>query len=216
MNTPRDCGSSNLTFALSEDGIKKFSQIFQGGVVIQGAVGCTIMDLLFRRYGIDRQYIDTRIQTIFLDGKAVDDPESARIADRSTLALSAAMPGFVGATLRRDGHYAVMRSNITHRVQGEAVQGEDGLFTLKLFNLLAEELAPVFLRKGIWIRWKSLKSFLELQGENFINRCGWVRFNDEVVGFPRLLEIVEQAEDDLVRLDVVTCKVDAAAFGDPS
>ena len=55
-----------------------------------------------------------KIQSIMLDGKPVDDIGSAMIHDGSVLALSAAMPGLVGATLRRGGAYASFRSAITY------------------------------------------------------------------------------------------------------
>jgi len=57
--------------------------------------------------------VKEKISTIFLDGKAVDSPETALLREGSTLALSSAMPGLAGAILRRDGPYASLRSSIT-------------------------------------------------------------------------------------------------------
>ena len=41
-----------------------------------------------------------------------------------TLALSAAMPGLVGATMRRGGYFAGLRANISHRDQDRRFKGE--------------------------------------------------------------------------------------------
>ena len=51
------------------------------------------------------------------------------------LALSGAMPGLVGATMRRGGYYARMREGITHEETGKADGGgEQGFVVVKLFN----------------------------------------------------------------------------------
>ena len=61
-----------------------------------------------------------------LDGKPVDDIGAALVQDGSTLALSAAMPGLVGATLRRGGAYSSFRSAITYHETGERLRAGEG------------------------------------------------------------------------------------------
>ncbi len=89
-----------------------FFYLLQRGFGLKIRVGMSVETTLTREFGLDSDLLD-KIQTVFLDGKAVDDLESTLVRDGSILALSAAMPGLVGATLRRGSYYAAMRSQIT-------------------------------------------------------------------------------------------------------
>ena len=71
---------------------------------------------------------------IFLNGKAVDKIKTTAVTDGNILALSAAMPGLVGATFRRGGRYAAMRSNVSHKDENLKTSGESRIITLKLFT----------------------------------------------------------------------------------
>jgi hypothetical protein len=122
-------------------------------------VGVNVISLLCEELGLSGQYVSKRISTIFLDGKCVDNIDSAIVKEGSTLALSAAMPGLAGATLRRGGVYGSMRSSITHR-ENDPAREETGLCSIKLFNLLIPELGPVFLQRGILIKPGNLENFL--------------------------------------------------------
>ena len=118
-----------------------------------------------RRGGIAADYLKERVQTLFLNGRAMDDPAAAVVTDGSIIALSAAMPGLAGAVLRRSGRYAAMRRPISHEAGGTAVDRRARItVTLKLFNLIARELGPGFLAGGIRIDAGDLRDFLERQG----------------------------------------------------
>ena len=97
-----------------KDRIPAFSPVLAKGFVVKIQVGCTVRELVCDQFGLSVDYLENRIQTIFLDGKAVDNVNTAVVRQDSTLALSAAMPGLAGATLRRGGFFAAMRSQITH------------------------------------------------------------------------------------------------------
>lgn len=134
----------------------------QRGVRIRAEKGSSIKVLLCDTMSINPEYVDQRIQTIFLDGKPVDDPASTVLDEGSRIALSAAMPGLAGATLRRDGFFAGMRSQITHRSEHSTGTSESCFVTVRLFNLLIEELAPKLLATGIWLTDDELRDLLEL------------------------------------------------------
>ena len=86
--------------------------------------------------------MDVDLQTVFLDSQPVDDFDGTHIRDGSVLALSGAMPGLAGATLRRGGYYARMRGGITHEdSKPKAVRAEPCVVTLKLFNKPLADLA---------------------------------------------------------------------------
>jgi hypothetical protein len=137
-----------------------FQNLFQEGVLVNGRIGATILSFLCDDLGLAPRYVEERIQTVFLNGKAVDDPASAVIPDHATLALSAAMPGLLGATLRKGGFYAAMRSEISHAGQGP-VSPHEGKVLLKLFNLLPGEIGPLLLERGLWVKGETLKRFFE-------------------------------------------------------
>ena len=107
-----------LTFVVDRPLISHFAFLLQQGVAIRSRVGCSIGAFLREEIGATTGTIE-KIQSVILDGKSVDDIESALVRDGSVLALSAAMPGLVGATLRRGGTYSSFRSAITYHETGK-------------------------------------------------------------------------------------------------
>jgi hypothetical protein len=148
-----------------------FFPLLQQGFNVRVQVGCGIRELLCNQFGIDTDYLKQRITTIFLNSKPVDDTELSRVADGATLALSAAMPGLVGATMRRGGFYAAMRGGITHHESSAGAEEKYGEIRIKLFNLLMAELGPGFLRQGIIVPTPALVNFLAAQAPDFWE--GW-------------------------------------------
>ncbi len=145
-------------------GVAAFFLLLQQGVRIRRRVGCSVDVFLRREIGASAETIG-RIQSIMLDGKPVDDIGAAVVHDGSTLALSAAMPGLVGATLRRGGAYASFRSGITYHERSGACDAGEGWVTVKIFNLLMGEIGPALLRTGVLVRSADLLGLLSLSGE---------------------------------------------------
>ena len=184
--------------------VPSFFQLLAQGFLLQVQVGCSLRDLLCRQLGLSEDYVDQRIQTIFLDGKAVDDVDGAVVRQNSTLALSAAMPGLAGATLRRGGAYKTMRSQISHITTGQEALLQDGTLTLKLFNLVAGELGSGFLKQGVWIGGKALKTFFrKLPGDFFQSRGSAAQIDGEPVDVNGLDRFEGVREDTVYKLMVV-------------
>jgi len=141
------------------DLISFFLPMLNKGFDVCITVGVGIKDFLCNQIGLTPDYLENRIQTLFVDGKAVDDFDDTRIRSGSVLALSGAMPGLAGATLRRGGFYGRMRGEISHSGNAAVEACNDGQVTVKLFNLILKEAGPLFLRYGIMI-----------QGEDFYQR----------------------------------------------
>lgn len=157
-----------LPLELASKDLSLLSPLWQLGVEMNAQTGTTIRDILCRQIGIDDAYLDERIQTLFLNGKAIDDPDRTMVADKSTIALSAAMPGLAGATLRKGGSYASFRQAITDTACGVAADAyQQGTITLKLFNFIAQELAPILLRYGIKVETDALLPVLKACGPDF-------------------------------------------------
>ena len=128
-------------------------------------------ELLCEQLGIKDDYLDERIQTIFLDDKIVDDASSAVIREGSIFALSAAMPGVLGATLRKGGRYAPMRSQISQDKDMPSDLHKKGEVTIKLFNLITRELGPLFLEQGIRVMGEDFYDIMAQNENIFMTGC---------------------------------------------
>jgi hypothetical protein len=135
--------------------------MLQRGVTVQAEVGRSLGELLCAQLGIPEQYVAGRITTIFLDNRPVDDLDRSLIHQGSRVTLSAAMPGLVGATMRRSGFYASLRQGITHAEKEGDLGAGQGTVRLKLFNLLLPELAPLLLARGILLERDELNRLLK-------------------------------------------------------
>jgi len=161
--------------------IPRFFLILQQGVSLRTRVGCSVQVFLSEKLGAGQDTID-KIQSIFLDGRPVDDLNAATIKDGSVLALSAAMPGLVGATLRRGGTYSSFRDAITyHEGMAPSVSGE-GFVKIKLFNLLMDEMGPGLLKGGVYVEFSALTSILSDQSPDFWKGCRSVLLDGHAVG----------------------------------
>jgi hypothetical protein len=154
-------GSSRkgLLLTVRGDRESEFVGLLNAGFMIKIPGPEPVKKLLCDRLGLDPSYFDERIQTLFLNSKPVDDPARAVVQDGSVLALSAAMPGLVGATFRKGGRYRWMRGSISHLDDRDAAPGKTGWVTVKLFNLILKELGPFFLEGGLWLKGETIQAF---------------------------------------------------------
>lgn len=168
---------TRINLTVKPDRMSLFSTLLGQGFTLKVRTGTSVRDMLCRQNDVSDNYLDQRIQTIFLNGKVVDNVDTAMISQGSTLALSAAMPGLAGATLRRGGAYAAMRSQISHKYNEVDNPHEDGNVIIKLFNIVALELGPVFLKQGICIHGSNLENFFRKVPDFFWNGCLAVKIN---------------------------------------
>jgi hypothetical protein len=140
---------------------KSLLHLLESGLRLDVMVGCSLARLLCEQIGIPKDYLDNRIQTLFLNAKAVDNVDTATVADGAVIALSAAMPGLVGATLRKGGAFSGLRAAISQRDSDVAEGLTRGSITLKLFNLVAQEMGPALLARGALYLGKSFGDYLD-------------------------------------------------------
>ncbi len=178
-----------LCLTVEKELIPTFYALLSQGFTVKVKVGCTLRELLRLQMGLSADYIEQRVQTIFLDGKAVDNIDTAVVRRGSTLALSAAMPGLAGATLRRGGAYASLRSQISHEQTPVPDNVKDGELVMKLFNLVARELGPTFLEQGVWINGKNLQGFFQRVPDNFRSGCRAAELNGQLLEIDSLDKI---------------------------
>ncbi len=177
-----------------------FCFLQSGFIVADIKVGCSVSEFLTGQLGISPEYIRDHISTIFLDGKPVDDLESAIIRHGSRLALSSALPGLVGATMRQGSVFASFRNSITYKESGIRSGGE-GVIHLKLFNLVMEDLGPSLLAKGILVNSSELKFFLH-EHYDLLKGCTKILFNNEPVEIAALLNNDFFGTSQLIKLSV--------------
>ncbi len=135
---------------MKDEELSVFFPMLQQGFMLKIQTGYSIKDIICNYLCMSPEYIEDRIRIAFLDGKPVDDIGSAIVRRGSVVALSAAMPGLVGATFRRGGHLALFRGSITHHEnEAHPAPQSEGFAVFKLFNLLVKEMGPAFLEKGI-------------------------------------------------------------------
>ncbi|KAF0221101.1 MAG: hypothetical protein FD174_599 [Geobacteraceae bacterium] len=175
----------SLTIDPAEIGV--FYPFLMQGFQVVVRVGCSIRELLCDQFGIDNEYVLGRITTVFQNGKAIDDLDAAIVRDGTRLTLSAAMPGLVGATMRRGGFYAAMRGSITHKETGESGLSGGGTITMKLFNLLLPELGPDFLKVGIGVAAADLADFFAKRPSTFWRGCRQLLLDGKPVEPERLM-----------------------------
>lgn len=157
-----------VRLVMGETGAGTFMTILQGGFIVKCKTGVTVEGLLREDFGITREYMERRLSTVFLDGQCIDDIENTIIGTGSTLALSSAMPGLAGATLRRKGLLASMRGSITrHEDSRRTGPAEEGFITVKLFNVLAAEIGAAFMTRGIYVEASDLAGFFGMRGKAF-------------------------------------------------
>lgn len=190
-----------LSIILEPALLPRFFPLLQRGFLVKARLEESIREVLCGQLGLSADYVSRRVSTIFLDGKPVDDLDSAVIREGSTLALSCAMPGLVGATMRREGFYASFRSSITHKEERPRAAGKEGLFRVKLFNLLMGELGPLFLEKGIYLQPNEAEGFFREEADRLLGGSAKILLDGQ--SLPRSVPLRPGwAGDDLVRLTV--------------
>ena len=140
--------------------ISKWRPLFWQGVLLKVEVGITLRKLLTCGLGINRQFVDERIRTVFLNGHPLDDIKSAFVDDGAHVALGGALPGIVGIAMQRQSPVRFIRHNINFRSEDVPIKLKIGEVTMKLFNEIAVALDRVILRRGIIVEVGTLLGYL--------------------------------------------------------
>lgn len=181
-----------------------FSTIFQQGVSLKIRTGISVRDFLCGNLGLAPEYVENRISTIFLNGQPVDNLDSSHIKDGSTISLSAAMPGLVGATMRRGGFYASLRNTITYKDDGKSSEVTDGSVKIKLFNIIMKEIGEDLLRKGIYITCEETRELIKNSAFDFRHNCVSAIMDGRGIEYERLL-----GDSTLNKCDIVLLRLES-------
>lgn len=150
---------------------------FQAGVWVVARPEESLRDFMAASLGFPASYIEGSVSTVFLDASPVDDIDAAVVRPGCLVALSGAMPGLVGAVMRRKSPYASFRKAISHTGESvaeaagdggiKATGGHDGragakgscLVRLKLFNAVLRDMGRPVIERGAWIEYSRAVGF---------------------------------------------------------
>ena len=196
--------TAEFLFDTMDSGVVAFSFILQAGFKVNVHTGVSIRDLLCKQFDVNPDYVKNRIRTAFLDGKPVDDFSTAIIESDATLALSAAMPGLVGATFRKGGYLAAFRSTITHQRADTIVEDRAGVVSIKLFNLLAKEIGLTFLKRGVIVDSDTARRFFSDPPDAFRRGCKGILVDGQNMHADRLSQTIASGSVGFVELRLMT------------
>jgi len=183
-HNPQQIGTAsvlNISLVVDSPFAKEFYVLLQTGFTVKCLVGASIENLFYDQLKLNPQLVEEKISTIFLSGKPVDDIATATVQDGSILALSGAMPGLVGATLRRKSPLASFRQSISAQQNSRNFKKTEGYIQIKLFNILLKELGLFFLEMGIYVPRVMFTSFVAQLTDDFYNRCRQILINGKSI-----------------------------------
>ncbi len=157
---PHD-GSTDLHLTVKAEALPLFTTLLQSGIELNATSGQPLALLLHSLPGFTADYLAERVQTIFLDGTAIDDLTTPLQRQWQVVALSAAMPGLAGAIFRRNSFHAALRT--ATGTPGRGSGGGEITVRLKLFNSIARERGPELLHLGVRVAASALVDFFALR-----------------------------------------------------
>ena len=152
----------NLRLKLKPGQESRLLPIFQQGIYLKTRAGLPLARVL-EEAGFSRKYLEEKVQTVFLDGSAVDDLDRAFVKDGCVIALSAAMPGLAGAILRKGSPISALRSRTSAEMGPHCT--DEAILRLKLFNTIVKEMGPQLLHSGILLKRSDLEEFFSNRRE---------------------------------------------------
>ena len=192
-----------VDLVVTETDLWRFFSLLRRGMLVSAPLPAKLQRLLQEALEIPQAYVNERIQTVFLNGRAVDDIRVAMVTDGDVVTLSAAMPGLVGATLRKGGQLSRLRSSLSHHPLSADIEAIlPGVIMVKLFNLVCAELGPAFLHRGVVLPGGHFKEFLADTWAELAPDCLGVRIDREAAAPESLPGAVAAGE--VVRLKVTT------------
>jgi len=163
-----------LRFSLP-DGTKRLASLLQRGILVPCSRPINLEALLLDLPGCDRDYISRTIETIFVNGTAVDSL-TVQLHPGATVGLSAAMPGLAGAIFRKGGPHAGLRSQPF--ATRNADPGEPYIM-VRLFNQVAVDLAGPILGRGAIMRGAALARFVRNRASQLLAGGGTITLNNQ-------------------------------------
>jgi len=197
------CRPLACSFCLPVESISSFYPLLAQGFFMSITTGCSVKEFLCDYLGWDIEFVQQRVQTIFMEGRLVDDINRALVQDGASIAVSGAMPGVLGAIVRKESFYSARRSQITGQSGADkepSSRQAQGRVRVKLFNVIAKEKGSALFDKGIIIMGKDFKSYMRLQPESLLAQCKAVRIEQKPADINQLLSARLEDREILLRI----------------
>lgn len=190
----------NLLLTVTADALPLFTTVLQSGIEIKTPYGETLAKFLNNFPGFTAEYLADTVQTIFLNGTAVDDLSLPLTGRHPVLALSAAMPGLAGAIFRKNSFHSALRTE-TKSLQS-IEQGQDStIVTLKLFNSIARERGEEILKGGFCMQAALFATFLNKR-PNLTQYIRSIRLDEKDMDHLELLRVLPKLSK--VNLNIIS------------
>lgn len=150
----------HVVMHMEEAGLGLWNTMLQKGVGIQTRMGTSVAAFLEGQLGMDGEYVENVVRTIFVNGNPVDDIESASLGEGDVLALAGAMPGLVGIAMGRESPVAVFREDISRKIENVLETDETVMVTVKAFNVVAQTAGAELMHHGVIVSTDDLISYL--------------------------------------------------------
>ena len=121
-----------------------------------------------------------------------------------TAIMSAAMPGLVGAVLRKGGPLAALRKDITYSSESTGHEICDGSVTVKLFNMTTREIGPLLLKRGVWLKGTELREIFDRCADILSNSCRQAFYNDTPISIASLMEKIKARTASYCKLALIS------------
>lgn len=148
-NEVRPSAIEELHLDMAPQSVRRWRMALHSGFCFRIPAGLTVRELLVENLGMEADYVENRVRTVFLGGRPVDDIDEARVHHGAEMTLSTMLPGVAGITMGRGNLIAAYRADITYREDSEVQDQGQTLIFVKLLNFLAPETGHLFLTRGI-------------------------------------------------------------------
>ncbi len=188
-----------LTFTVKNHMLADFTTLLQSGIGLQCIKNEPLGTFLLQLADFDTTYLSDTVQTIFLDGNAIDDFTTPLSEPCHTVALSAAMPGLAGAIFRKNSLFATLRTRGVTRKTTEK-SNEKVQVWLKLFNRIAIEKGAAFLKKGFFYPGRNLLDFFSVR-PFLMNKIIAIHLAGDKVPFSKIHTLIDTNTNYHIRFD---------------
>ena len=190
----------SLRLTVHPEALILFTTVLQSGIEIKADEGDSLGNFLSKLPGFTADYLADSVQTIFLNGTAVDNLTLPFTGKNPVLALSAAMPGLAGAIFRRNSFHSALRTE-TKSLQSASRPQKSITVTLKLFNSIARDRGVELLKRGVCMEAVPFAAFLAKR-VHLLQQIEEILFNDKVVEATELAKAL--AEKKKINLNIFT------------
>ncbi|MFV0421415.1 hypothetical protein [Oleidesulfovibrio sp.] len=190
----------NISISIPQSANNYWRQMGQSGLRISAAVNCSVRCVLEESLGFTNDYIEERIETVFLDGHPVDDIDTATVPSGARMALASALPGAAGVAMRRNSPYAALRGGITHTATSTG-QKMQGMVEVVLFNLIMQHHTMRLLANGVSVKSGMLADMIDKASADEV---GTIQADGKIQSAAEAVTLLRKKEGEFITL-TVTC-----------